>query len=204
MEKGRLKRMRFGKIANVFADGEVSPIPSSKRINRVWVDDRGTAFVYSEPVLALIHPGMKSQMPEPGVTRPEPDSIGIRSTQTPFVWRMDGGGWVWSDQPELLIEGIAPGSHHLELASASPDLSLSKEIRSINFQVQIGEKAQVASWIGQLADPDYARREKAARFLVKRGKPVLEVLRSAKKDAPDDVRWWMDAVEQEISRNAAR
>jgi len=204
MEGGHLKRMRFGRIAEVFAEEEFSPIPASKRIDRVWVDDHGTAFVHASPVLALIHPRRSSQMPEPEVARPEPDGIGICSTQTPFVWRMDGGAWAWSDQPELLIEGIAPGRHHLELASASPDLSISKETRSVNFQVGIGEKEQVASWLARLADPDYAEREKAARFLVKRGKPVLDVLRSAQKAAPDDVRWWMDAVEQEISRNAAR
>ena len=204
MEKGHLKRMRFGQIAEVFAEGEFSPLSGSKRIHRVWVDGSGTAFVYSEPVLALIRPRTVPAPSEPEVFRPEPDGIRIRTVQTPFVWRMDSVDWIWSQTKELIFEGLSPGGHRLEIALPSPDLSLSRETRTVDFQVQIGETQQVTTWVGRLVDPDFAGREKAARFLVKRGRSVLEELRSAKKWASDDVRWWLDAVEQEILKNASR
>lgn len=60
------------------------------------------------------------------------------------------------------------------------------------------DEKEISALIAELQSKDESRREKAARRLVQIGSPALPALKILLNETNADVRWWVEAVIQEI------
>lgn len=205
---GDLYRAIPGTRRKVFEESETHPFILPYSLLSVYVDKYGTAFVHTASTgdgWFLIRPKSEPPTLAFALEKTAPDSVLLRFDGSPgsmLSWRLDRGNWQTAPKNEVLIEALENGRHTIE-ARAMNDEMLFSPISSKEIAVQVDPSVQLHMLVGQMSDPNYEKREKAARALVRRAQLSLEELQSAKKGAPDDVLWWLDAVEQEILRNAS-
>jgi hypothetical protein len=120
-------------------------------------------------------------------------------------YRVDGGAWkqipLTASQQEIVVENLPNGMHKVEMRAFDELLQLSRLLSS-TFEVQHDYGADIKDLIPQLSDS--SKREAAARSLVAIGKSAVPALTDRMEKADSRLRWWIQAILDEIGRNENR
>jgi hypothetical protein len=116
-------------------------------------------------------------------------------------YRIDGGSWrqiSWaSPTQEIVAENLPNGMHEVEVRAYDSLLRSSQPLTS-TFEVKRDYDAETRNLISQLSIPNM--REAAARALVSIGMPAVSALTAQKEKADSQLRWWLQAILDEIGR----
>lgn len=223
-----LYKARDGLCVPVFGSSTAQPFADGRSLGWAFVDPKGHAFLRSDnnvarnitaQVVTLASPGPPPQttLAQGGVFRESAtnvpaDRIIIRLStdakpiegKARFSWRLDGGPWtplaVDGSGSDLILDGLPGGPHHIEARSFDPSLQTDITPAVFGFEVHVDPQAQIAGYIAQLSDPDYARRNAAVAALAHQPALALPALQQARAQADEARRWWIDAAQQRIER----
>lgn len=95
------------------------------------------------------------------------------------------------------MENLLNGMHKIEVR-AYDHLLRSSPLLTSTFEVRRDYAAEVRDIISQLSDPN--KREAAARALVLIGRPAVPALTAQIEKANSQLRWWIQAILDEIDR----
>jgi streptogramin lyase len=212
--QGQLYRAIGGRCVAQCGPNEHQPFIDARKLQAVLTDPAGNAFLLTQAGSYLNeYVILRAQPPLPRCAlRGSLEASGnvvLRfsaksSNVAGFTWRVDGGPWSTpAKAPETTIEELPNGRHHFEAAAVDNRLQMDLTPASTVVDIRIDQDAHIRELIRNLANRDYAIREKAVAALVRWGPLSLPLLRSAREKATLDERWWIDAaiqrVEQEIS-----
>lgn len=214
--QGNLFRCRGGLGVAVFRPGEAQPFSDHRRLAGVFVDARGNAFLYTDErreyvilappgppphtalALAPAGPGAPADI---AVVRLGSDAGPVEG-KSRFDWRLDGGAWhpvaTEAAPVNVTLDGLPGGAHRFEARSFDAALQTDASPAVLPFEIRLDPRAQVAGYVDQLADPDYARRTAAVAALARQPELALPALQAARAGANEDRRWWIDAALQQI------
>jgi hypothetical protein len=122
--------------------------------------------------------------------------------RTLLRYRIDGGSWrktsLTDPRPEIVVENLPNGMHQVEMRAFDALLRSSQPLTAA-FEVKRDYQAEIKDLISQLNIPH--KREDAARAMVSIGSPAVPMLTAQKEKADSEIRWWLQAVLDEIGRN---
>jgi hypothetical protein len=126
-----------------------------------------------------------------------------RSRKTAVLrYRLDEGPWrqmaAAARNQEIVLENLPNGKHKIE-ARTYDDLLRSSRLLTSFFEVQRDYCAEIKDLIPQLKDSN--KQEAAVRALASIGQPAAPALKEQMINADSQLRWWIQAVLDEISRN---
>jgi hypothetical protein len=124
--------------------------------------------------------------------------------RTLLRYRIDGGSWKttsWtSPKQEIVMENLPDGNHEVEVR-AYDSLLRSSQPLTFAFEVKRDYDTDISDLMSQLSIPDM--REAAARTLVSIGRIAVPALTAQKEKADSQMRWWLQAILDEIGRKKA-
>ena len=213
--QGQLYRAIPGQCSPQFAADEHQPFIDSRKLQQAMIDPKGNAFLATEFAPHQIeYVLLKARPPLPEtVLQVSADTSGTItlhfSTHTKgvssFTWKMDGGPWSAPTKDlKTTIAGVPEGKHRIEAAAVDERLQVVPTPAVAVIDIQAAPEKQIRALIQELADPDYAQREKAVAALVRYSAPALPWLRSAREKAAPDQRWWIEAAIQQIEEHLAK
>jgi len=207
----RLYRCVPGACVEVFSANERHPFTTNRRLQEVFVDRHGNAFLKTRSAFLnwyMIAP--KSPLPDTFVVleRTGDDSVTVRlrsdcRSQARFRWKLDNGSWQWTTERTLTFLS-STGTHTLAASALDEDLQLDQTPAVAKFEITIDPNRQMAALIAHLTDRDFAKREAAVTALARQPAIALPALRTARETADDDQLWWIDAAIQEIERRTTK
>jgi hypothetical protein len=203
---GQLFRSAFGLTRACFAANEPQPFADRRKLSEVLADNSGNAFLRTsfqgrdEYVLVPA----RQPLPRPTVTLLEnsPEGVTLQlaaNLPSPlFSWRLDDAPWQPAATNQTLRLGaLCAGRHRAQVMALDGQLQAGPETAVISFETLTAPADQIAKWITQLGDQDYARREAAVKSLSRQAKAALPALLEARGSESDaDRRWWLDAALQ--------
>ena len=209
----QLYRCRDGLCAPMFQSGEAQPFIDGRRLTSAFIDARGNAVLHTDDYLILAPPNPPPHTslalaPNPDGSRDQAiihlsSDAGAIEGKTHFDWRLDGGAW----QPlaadamsaRVTLEGLPSGPHRFEARSLDAALQTDAAPAVLTIDIDIDPGAQIAGYIVQLGDADFARRKAAVEALARQPERAIPALQAARVKVSDDSqRWWFDAALQQI------
>jgi hypothetical protein len=194
-----------------------TPLYATEYLTKVLVDESGDVWfvLQNGASLQLAHYISPGKRPMLEWTKP-PDSI-TRTTKAVFAFRVQGvqgrgmlryrsdeGSWLqipWTSlQQELVVENLPNGAHTIEVR-AYDELLRSSQPLTCAFEVKRDYSAEVRDLISQIETSGLNKRETIARTLVSIGRIAEPALKAKKEKADGSLRWWIQAILDEIDRN---
>lgn len=199
-----------GRCIKVFADDELSPFHTERRLTTVFVDAGGNAFLGTRTAVAenfILKP--KSPPPRTTVTI-EPASADAVQAQlrvesklpTEVRWQLDNSPWQTTKEATLTLRDLPDGAHKLRVSALDAELQTESRPVETAFEIHVDPARQIADLIAGLSDPDYDRRKAAIDALARQPERSVPALQRARETANAEQRWWIDAALQRI--DAAR
>jgi len=194
-----------------------TPLFAAERLSNIWVDAAGDLWFVIENTSAiqLAHFSFHGRAPTLEWTKPPQSVINmgkavfscrVQGIEGPTMlrFRSDGDSWhriqsAASMQP-IVLENLTNGKHTVEVCAYDKFLRPSKPL-TWTFEVMRDYDAEARELILLLESRDFIQRESAARALVSIGRPALPELTVRIEKASESVRWWLQAIVDEISRN---
>ena len=205
--QGKLYKWAFGKLVEIFSEGEPNPFIYGRTLLGAWVDPSGTAFLKTAVNKQIMILPRSPLLPVSMVIeKPAPDSVVARFTPEPtaklsYQWKLDGGPWKMASDAVLTFDFLLAGPHTLTAVAINDELQATAP-KVVEFSIDIDPQEQLELFISRLADRDYTKREAAVAALSQQPDLALPALRNARLQASLDHRWWIDVAIQESERNA--
>jgi hypothetical protein len=216
---GQLKKLAPGLMVSAFFEGEPHPFREGMKVARALVDARGGAWLEISEFGAYRHYIFIGSLGQPEtkaeLLRLEGDTATLRFTMpigdvpkrkgaTPpalFSWQLDGGPWQrLSEQPDLSLKQLAPGRHRLLVRSFGPALNVDPTPAVVEWETRIDPGQQHRALLAELSAPNLARREAAAKAFREQGAFAAPFLKAARATVPEETRWWIDAILQQLPK----
>ena len=207
----QLYKARSGITVPVFPSDERQPFIDGRSLREALMDTRGNAFLRTakengeEYVIVFAD----EPLPETSIDLADAaaDAVTLKFSmkngqgKPRFIWRIDGEDWSRPTRDsELHLNGLASGQHRVEVVAIDQRLQTDPTAAEAAFEIRIDPAKQISALIEQLADPDFAQRERAVRALARQPEIAAPALRAARQKARHDHRWWIDAALQELER----
>ncbi len=211
-------KSREGLCVPVLAAAEAQPFNDGRRLDEVFIDARGNAFLRSGTEYVILAP----PGPLPQTTLAQETDAGGGPAAAPgdrmvvrlgtdagavdgkfhFRWRLDDGPWtpLTADGPaaSVTLDALPGGPHRFEARSLDAALQTDAAPVVLPFEIHVDPGAQITGYIARLADPDFSQRAAAVAALARQPDRALSALRAARAGADESQRWWIDAAEQQI------
>lgn len=208
--QGKLYKSLPGICIRVFSEDEPDPFGDGRRIEKVWVDQHGNAFLKTGLYTCIMVTPKLPPPPKPPITmeKTAADAVTVRfhgdsRSKMQFRWHLDDEPWQLTKDKTLLLDSLPNGSH--ALSATTIDEELQKSVPAVKeFVIRIDSAKQIGRLIKQLAGHDPVKRESTVRALVRQPATALPALKTAREKAGSDQRWWIDATIQEIERNEVK
>ncbi|HEX8372188.1 MAG TPA: hypothetical protein VF585_05385 [Chthoniobacterales bacterium] len=204
--QGKLYKCGFGKLVEVFSEGEPNPFTYGRMLREAWVDPVGTTFLRTDADKQIMILPRSPLLPASLVIeKPAPDSVIARFEPAPggtssYRWKLDDGPWRTTAEATLTLDSLIAGAHTLTASVVSEELQVGAPA-TVEFNIDIDPQEQLRLFIARLADRDYTRREAAVAALSQQPELALPPLKNARLEASLDLRWWIDLAIQESERN---
>lgn len=203
--QGQLYKCRDGDCVTILSKEEPNPFADRRQLNKAWVDRSGHVFLETaHDTQIIIAP--KSPPPRASIvlTETSPDSREARleadsRAKVRFRWQLDSEPWQPAKNNTVTLDALPSGAHTLTVFAIDEELQTSTPAVA-KFDVKIDPQQQVSALIERLADPDFAQCESAVTGLARQPALALPALKTARENAEDDQRWWIDATIQKIER----
>jgi hypothetical protein len=195
-----------------------TPLFAAEHLSNVLVDGLGDLWfvLQNGASTQLAHYVSRGKAPTLEWARPPASAIG--TAQAIFLCRVRGmegrgqlryrsDGGIWRQIPlafpeqEIALKSLSNGIHSIE-ARAYDELLRSSQSLIFVFEVKRDYEAEIRDLVSLLRSSDFNQRETVARALVSIGRPAVPALTALKEKAESDLRWWIQAILEEIDRNA--
>jgi hypothetical protein len=192
-----------------------TPLFTATYLTQVLVDDSGDLwFVMNNmpfPQLAHYRGGGKAPTMEwikapPTMTKTAKIELSCRvsgsmDARAVLRYRVDEGIWrkipLASFRQQIAVDNLPNGMHKVEIRAYDALLRSSLPLVAA-FEVKRDYDVEIKDLILQLGDSN--KREAAARALALIGRPAVPALTAQKEKVDSQLRWWIQAVLDEISR----
>jgi len=216
---GELKKMAPGMLVSAFFQGEAHPFRPEMKLGRVLIDARGGAWLelsgFGAPRTYVYIQGFDPPDTQAELVGVDGDVARLRFSARPgegpkpkaegpafFSWQLDGGPWQrLTGSPDLTLPHLAVGRHRLLVRAYGASLNVDPTPATVEWQNDFDAEAQHRALLAELPSPALARREAAAKALREQGDAAVPFLRKARETAPEELRWWIDAILQKSPAN---
>ncbi len=214
VREGQLFREGHGLCRAQFLPGETNPFSTGREADDVLIGPAGNTFIHDYDFGRFSYLILKPRKPVPettiAVTKRGLDSFAIDVTLADiaplsYMWSIDGGQWnAPGKDPQLSLAHLRSGTHHVSIVAFDRFLQTDLTPAQVALDVTLDPDTQIANWIAAFASEDYDDRNAAWHALVRQAEHSLAPLEDARKQADDDLRWWLDATVEQIQRNQRR
>jgi hypothetical protein len=208
---GNLYRCGADQWVSIFDPGEVTPLNSNPILLAVDLDSHGNVFINT--LAAETHRFLilaKHPLPQTtiGLKKLSEDSFTVTfgsnsSGILEFGWQLDDNQWVFTKNPELILDHLSNGTHTIRAFAVDDQLNRDWFPATTQCEVKVDSAKQITMLIDQFKNPDYNIRKEAVAALSQQAKLSLPALLAAKATANEDELWWIDATLQEIDSKKA-
>jgi hypothetical protein len=193
-----------------------TPLFAATYITQVLVDDSGDLWfvLNNAPSQQLVHyygggkvPSMEWIKAPTAMTQTARIELSCRvagsmDEKGTLRYRMDEGSWrkipLASFRQPIVMDNLPNGMHKVEIRAYDALLRSSRPLVA-SFEVKRDYDAEIKDLIPQFGDSN--KREAAARALASIGRPAVPALTAQKEKANSQLRWWIQAVLDEITRS---
>jgi hypothetical protein len=194
-----------------------TPLFAAERLSDVLVDGSGDLWFVFQDALSRRLARYLSRGKAPALEWAKTPDLQIGKAQAVFscrVQRMEGRGWLryrkdgeaWrqgpltSSEQEIVLDNLTNGPHDVEIRAYDELLRPSQSLK-VAFEVKRDYQVEIRDLISLIKSYDLNQRETAARALVSIGPAAVPALTNLKEKAEPDLRWWIQAILDEIDRN---
>ncbi|MGV3658935.1 MAG: hypothetical protein ACO1TE_02090 [Prosthecobacter sp.] len=194
-----------GAAVPVLQPGEINPVAQGLSLEQALLDAEGNAFLTvhtrgDDRRYLIVRPRLPQPESKAGLKEVDADTVRFEFGDASWhAWRVDGGKWSTATrQKAAALSSLTPGVHELEVMAYNDDLTPAPRPATLKLTIRAADQGDVAKAIAAFNSEDLEACEVAARRLRTQGKPILPLLRDARKPADERARWWLDAVIQHL------
>ena len=204
----RLFRSAYGQNHAWFSPTDAEPFVDGRKLVGALIDKAGNVFLKTSTAghEEYVYSPMPFAAPDTSAKRIREDGdtvqieLAATGTDTPrFSWRVDDEPWsVAQTGRSVVLDDLPAGQHRFQAVAINDRFQADATPAEVTFETRTAPTKNIAKWIAQLGDKNFAMRAAAVKYLSHHADVALPALQQARDQETDrDRRWWLDAAIQQ-------